>query len=123
MDIIFLLVLLQYKHYYADFCLQTYQQTIRKGIYKDPVGISHSLDHVVCTLIALMFFHVFFPLPVWKILVAAILEGILHYHIDWSKVKFGCKDMTKPLFWNQFGLDQLAHQLTYIIMVWYLLLL
>lgn len=122
MDIIFLFLLLQYKHYYADFFLQSYQQTVRKGIYADPIGISHSVDHIICTLVVLLFFHVFFPLPVWKILIVALLEGILHYHIDWTKVKFGSKDMTKPLFWNQFGLDQLAHQLTYIIMVWYLLL-
>lgn len=122
MDIIFLFLLLQYKHYYADFFLQSYQQTVRKGIYADPIGISHSVDHIICTLVVLLFFHVFFPLPFWKILIVALLEGILHYHIDWTKVKFGSKDMTKPLFWNQFGLDQLAHQLTYIIMVWYLLL-
>ena len=33
MEILFLLLLLQVKHSYADFTIQTYAQTIRKGIY------------------------------------------------------------------------------------------
>jgi hypothetical protein len=50
-----------------------------------------------------------------------LVEGLAHYHIDWLKVKYGIKDNTKPLFWNQFGMDQLAHQLCYLVMVWYIL--
>lgn len=121
MEILLLFLLLQIKHYYADFGIQTYQQTVRKGIYKDLIGISHSLDHVWTTLTVLIVFHFFYPIPVIKILLVALFEGLLHYHIDFVKVKFGCKDITKPLFWNQFGLDQLAHQLTYLLMIAYLL--
>lgn len=123
MDILFLLFLLQTKHYYADFAIQTYQQTVRKGIYRDPVGISHSVDHVYTTLIALLIFNIVFPLSAASIILVAFIEGIIHYHIDWLKVHYGCKDLTKPLFWNQFGIDQLAHQITYIIMIWYLVLI
>jgi hypothetical protein len=57
------------------------------------------------------------------ILFIGAVEGIIHYVIDFTKVKYGNKDMTKPIFWNQFGLDQLAHQITYILIVAYLLLL
>ena len=51
------------------------------------------------------------------------VEGILHYTIDYTKVKYGCKDNTKPLFWNQFGLDQLAHQVCYMAMAYILIIL
>ena len=122
MEILVLLLFLQIKHYYADFVIQTYQQTVRKGIYRDIVGISHTIDHIWTTLVALLLFSLFHSLSALSILVIAFIEGILHYHIDWAKVHFGIKDLTKPLFWNQFGMDQLAHQLTYLAMVWYLLL-
>jgi hypothetical protein len=122
MDILLLLLLLQIKHWYSDFKVQTYQQTVKKGIYADPVGISHSLDHIYTSMIVLLVFCFYKVLPAGDIVVVSILEGIIHYHIDWVKVRFGCKDHTQPLFWNQFGLDQLAHQVTYLAMAAYFLL-
>jgi hypothetical protein len=123
MEILALLSLLQIKHWYADFKIQTYMQTVRKGIYRDLIGISHSLDHTWTSMVALLVFSLLVsPIHPALIVVVPILEGIAHYHIDWTKVKYGCKDNTKPLFWNQFGLDQLAHQLTYIIMIYVVLL-
>ena len=112
-----LMLLLQVKHYAADFVIQTYAQTVRKGIYRDPVGISHSVDHVIGSLIALLLASFIIPLNLPQIIGLCFLEGLLHYHIDWVKVHYGIKDITKPLFWNQFGIDQLAHQLTYLLMV------
>ena len=122
MEVLILLLLLQIKHYYADFAIQTYQQTVRKGIYRDLVGISHSLDHVWSSIIALLLFSFIHPISPILLVLLPLIEGIIHYHIDWTKVHFGCKDLTKPVFWNQFGMDQLAHQLTYIGMIWYLLI-
>lgn len=116
MDILLLLVLLQIKHYYADFAIQTYAQTWRKGIYRDLCGISHTLDHVWTSWIALLIFSWFYYLPLWFLYLAPVIEGIYHYHVDWLKVRFGTKDTTKSLFWNQFGMDQLAHQLSYLVM-------
>jgi hypothetical protein len=121
MDILALLLLLQIKHCYADFVLQTYMQTVKKGVWMDPVGISHTVDHVYCTLIALLIFSFFVPLSAFSILFVAIVEGVIHYLVDYSKVKYGSKDNTKPIFWTQFGLDQLAHQATYLAMVAYLI--
>lgn len=115
MDILFLLLLLQLKHYYADFVIQTYAQTVRKGIYKDLCGISHSLDHVWTSLVALLIYDAVVGIPLWCLAVIPIAEGIAHYHIDWLKVRYGTKNMQSPLFWNQFGLDQLAHQITYLV--------
>jgi hypothetical protein len=122
MEILALLLLFQIKHWYADFKIQTYMQTVKKGIWLDPVGISHTGDHIWTTLVCLTLFSIFHPISVSTILIVAVLEGIYHYAIDYTKVKYGCKDNTKPLFWNQFGLDQLAHQTSYLVIAWYILL-
>lgn len=121
MDAIILILLLQLKHYAVDFYFQTYEQTVRKGIYGDLVGITHSLEHSLGTAIAMIMFSMFFPMSVAIIIVTTILEGLLHYHIDWFKVNKGTKDVKSDLFWNQFGMDQLAHQLTYLLMAYILL--
>jgi hypothetical protein len=121
MEILTLLLLLQIKHCYADFMIQTYAQTVRKGIYRDLVGISHTMDHVTATLVALFLFSIWHPVAPLTILWIALLEGIAHYHIDWIKVRYGCKDNTKPVYWVEFGLDQLSHQLCYILIIGYLL--
>jgi len=121
MEILLLSLLLQVKHCYADFVLQTYMQTVKKGVWLDPIGISHTLDHVYCTLIVLLLFNFIVPLSAGAILFATAVEGIIHYLVDYTKVKYGSKDNTKPIFWTQFGLDQLAHQVTYLGMVAYLL--
>lgn len=121
-ETLILFLVLQVKHYCADFVIQTYAQTVRKGIYRDPVGISHSVDHVIGSLVALLIASFVITLSLPCIVALSIAEGIVHYHIDWAKVHFGIKDNTKPLFWNQFGMDQLAHQLTYLGMVPVLLL-
>lgn len=122
MEILLLMLLLQAKHWYADFWIQTYDQTVKKGLYGDPVGISHSLDHMLWTLIALLIFSLIHPVEPVMILTISILEGFIHYHIDWFKVKYGIKDITKPRYWREFGADQFAHQLTYLAIIWFLLL-
>ncbi len=122
MEILLLLLLFQIKHWYADFKIQTYMQTVKKGVWLHPIGLSHSLDHVWCSMVALVVFSFFHFIPALSIILVSVLEGIVHYIIDFVKVKYGCKDNTKPLFWNQFGLDQLAHQITYLIIVGYLLI-
>ena len=122
MEILLLLLFLQVKHWYADFKIQTYMQTVKKGVWLDPIGISHSMEHMVASMISLFVCSIFVKLNPVTVLWLCVVEGILHYIIDYIKVKYGCKDNTKPLFWNQFGLDQLAHQTTYLGMVWILLL-
>jgi hypothetical protein len=121
MEILILLTLLQLKHCYADFVLQTYIQTVKKGEWLNPVGVSHSLEHVYSSLVVLFIFSLFSPLNIALVLIVVLFEGIIHYLTDYTKVRFGSKDNTKPIFWHQFGADQLAHQLTYTLMVFILL--
>lgn len=122
MELLLLLALLQIKHWYADFKIQTYMQTVKKGVWLDPIGISHTVDHMYSTLVVLLVYSLFYSVGVMTMVGVAILEGLYHYIIDYTKVKYGCKDNTKPLFWNQFGLDQLAHQLSYLAIVWWIAL-
>ena len=121
MELLFLLFLIQIKHCYADFVMQTYLQTVKKGVWLDPTGISHTTDHMICTLVAMLIFSFFVPVSAFAIIFVTLVEGVVHYLVDYGKVKYGCKDNTKPIFWTQFGLDQLAHQVTYIWMIWFLL--
>jgi hypothetical protein len=122
MEILLLLLFFQVKHWYVDFKIQTYMQTVKKGVWLHPVGISHSMEHIIASMIALCVYSIFVKLNPLTMLWLCLIEGILHYIIDFIKVKYGCKDTTEPLFWNQFGLDQLAHQTTYLGMAWVLLL-
>jgi hypothetical protein len=122
MEILILLLLLQIKHCYADFYLQTYMQTVKKGVWMDPIGLSHTVDHIYSSLIVMLGFSLFVSINPISIIFVVTVEGIIHYIVDFTKVKYGCKDNTKPIFWTQFGLDQLVHEMTYLWMVWYLLI-
>ena len=122
MEILILLLLLQIKHCYADFYLQTYMQTVKKGVWMDPIGISHTVEHVYSSLAVMLGFSWFVSVNPIAVILVAVIEGIVHYLVDFVKVKYGSKDNTKPIFWTQFGLDQFAHQFTYLWMVWYLLI-
>jgi hypothetical protein len=122
MEILLLLLLLQIKHWYADFKIQTYMQTVKKGVWLDPIGMTHTRDHMLASLVVLLIFSFFHPIAPLTMLALVAAEGVYHYLIDYTKVKYGSKDSTTPLYWNQFGLDQLAHQLTYLGMVWIILL-
>jgi hypothetical protein len=47
-------------------------------------------------------------------------EFIVHYHMDWIKVKVGTRFRLTPddqRFWWLTGLDQWVHQMTYVGMV------
>jgi len=118
MEILIILTWLQIKHWVVDFVMQSTDQIARKGIYGDKVGVSHSLEHSIGTLVALLIASLYVSgLYAGWIIIAAIFDGVVHYHIDYIKMKFGTKDISMPVFWNQFGLDQMAHQLTYLFLI------
>ena len=111
----FVLILLQIKHWYIDFVDQTEEEIQHKGIYLDWIGIRHSVKHGVATFVIL-----------WAVLgwvetdlafALATVDFLLHYHIDWFKMNYGNRDIRTPQFWNHLGLDQMAHQIVYIIIV------
>lgn len=117
MDVFYILILLFLKHWYVDFVIQTMQEVNEKGIYFKLHGIKHSFKQGIGTAIALAIMHVD---PLLGALLA-MLDFVLHYHIDWAKMKLNKYfNLTNndPLYWNLLGLDQLLHCLTYLFIAW-----
>jgi hypothetical protein len=107
-----LLVLLQVKHWYVDFVNQTNEEVKYKGVYGNITGIKHSVKHGLGTLICL---YPFLGLEYFGYaLILSIFDSVTHYHIDWTKMNYGNRDIKNPKFWNHLGLDQMAHQITYL---------
>lgn len=113
-EVFFLLFLLFVKHWYVDFVNQSMDEVHSKAIYGSPLGMWHSIKHGIGTFI------VFWVTDITLIGVAilAIIDTVIHYHVDWLKMNKGNRDITTPQFWNHLGLDQLAHYTTYLILVW-----
>jgi hypothetical protein len=115
-SIFILLVLLQIKHWYIDFVNQSTNEVASKGIYGDSDGVNHSLKQGIGTMIAIVL-AVGTPYIAYAA-VLGFLDFVLHYHIDWTKMNYGNRDISTPAFWNHLGLDQMAHQLTYLFIAW-----
>lgn len=106
------------KHCIADFLLQTENQRRGKGVYGATGGIAHSATHILLTA------PVFLILPDVGIGTAAALlagEFVVHYHLDWSKDQILRRNgwtTRDTAFWWALGIDQLAHGLTYVGLLW-----
>lgn len=104
-----LIVLFQIKHYLFDFPFQTQEMIAEKGTFLAPWGIVHSLNHGGWSaFIAMCFIG-------WPGLLVGLLDFVIHYSVDYVKVRFGTKTQNKA-FWNEFGLDQAIHQMTYVLL-------
>ena len=114
--IIITLALLQVKHWYIDFVNQNNIEVASKGIYGDFHGIMHSLKHGLGTTLVLWMVvgvqYIFFAI------ISGLIDFVIHYHVDWTKMNYGNRDITTPAFWNHLGLDQMAHQLTYLALIY-----
>lgn len=113
-----LLFFLQLKHFLVDWVLQTDYQIEHKGQYMHPGGLIHSLQHGALTAVALVAVGAAGPL---QCLAAGALDMVIHYHVDWGKQNLsrGLTPADKR-FWVLMGADQLAHQLTYLLIVFLL---
>jgi hypothetical protein len=110
------LLILQFKHFIADFVLQTPYQFLNKGKYGHPGGVIHAAIHALGSIIAFLVIRPSLALG------AAIVIGefIAHYHIDWLKertVKVNQWVFPQSEFWWTFGADQALHQVTYVVIV------
>jgi hypothetical protein len=112
-SIFLFLVLLQIKHWYIDFVNQSNDEVASKGIYGDQLGINHSIKHGIGTMFCAVAV-VGTPWIAWAAILG-LLDAAFHYHIDWAKMNYGNRDIKTPAFWNHLGLDQMAHQLSYLL--------
>lgn len=107
------LTLLQIKHFLVDWLFQTDYQIEHKGKYLHLGGLTHTLQHGLFTVIAVAMVDPLYSLAM------GILDTVVHYHIDWVKqnLSHGLTPSNKK-FWVLIGMDQLAHQLTYIAIIY-----
>ena len=115
-EVLLFLALLQVKHWYIDFVNQSDAEVASKGIYGSPHGIDHSVKHGIGTMVCAIAV-CGWPWIVWAALLGFV-DAIAHYHIDWTKMNYGNRDIKTPQFWNHLGLDQMAHQFCYIGYAW-----
>ncbi|MEM6938805.1 MAG: DUF3307 domain-containing protein [Pseudomonadota bacterium] len=114
--LLILLVLLQVKHLFADYFLQTPRMLMNRGIYFHIGRIQHAGLHAAFSII--VFLGVGAPLGF--VLVLCALEWLVHYHIDWIKGWYSEKAQDGPAdaaYWRAFGTDQFMHQMTYVVMI------
>jgi hypothetical protein len=117
-DSIFIfLALLFVKHWYIDFVNQTDEEVQGKGTYGNAHGIMHSIKHGLGTGLVTLLFFTHFPTA----LALGFIDFLLHYHIDWAKMNINRAynyTIQDKQFWAWLGADQLAHSLTYLLLVW-----
>lgn len=122
-EVILLFVLFIIKHFIADFPLQTQEMVNDKGTYGKIAGIMHSWVHAVfTTLIVAAFLSVGGMYGQLVALGYGLLDGVIHYHVDWAKMNLG-RGLTvnDRMYWMYLGLDQMLHYLTYALIIWMIL--
>lgn len=115
--ILVLFCLLQIKHMFADYFLQTPRMLADRAVYVHLGRAQHAAIHAVGSAIA----YFLIGAPIGFIIAICAAEWVVHFHIDWGKARHGeasgCGP-SDPGFWRAAGIDQALHQLTYIAMVW-----
>ncbi|TVP70233.1 MAG: DUF3307 domain-containing protein [Rhodobacteraceae bacterium] len=117
------LALFQLKHYLADFQWQSAWMVQTKGRYGHLGGVAHAGLHGALSLPVLLL-----VAPSMPLLIALLVLGevVLHYHVDWLKSRLSVGagiDQNDSAYWHLLGLDQAAHQLTYLAIVAMLVML
>jgi hypothetical protein len=112
------LFLLFVKHFICDFPLQANPWMYRnKGTYMHPGGIVHAGIHAIGTLLVLA------PFIGSASLMYALIDMVVHYHIDWAKMNLSQRYNLQPnnseRFWILLGFDQLLHHITYFIIIYF----
>jgi hypothetical protein len=102
---------------FADYFLQTGKMLAGRDRYVHVGRIQHAGIHALGSVIVF----VVLGAPIGFTVVVALIEWVVHFHIDFAKAKYSEKqklDPTQTRFWQAFGVDQALHQLTYIAMFW-----
>lgn len=113
--ILWLMAALLVKHFICDYPLQLPYMLNEKGSYLAKGGIHHAILHGIGTGIVFALFGL-----TSIAIVMAVLDTLIHYHVDFLKMKINQWGNLKPnnnRFWHLIGLDQLVHQLTYVLLV------
>ncbi len=115
--LLLLFCLLQIKHMFADFYLQTPRMLSGRGQYWHLGRAQHAGVHVIGSVLVFAVIGA----PALFILAAVALEWLVHFHIDYWKGRHCDRKELDPYtaaFWRATGADQAMHQLTYVAMAW-----
>lgn len=116
-SVLLLLGLLQIKHMFADFYLQTPKMLCGRGEYFHMGRAQHAGVHVLGSMLVFLVFQT----PVLFILIICALEWFVHFNIDYCKARYSDSKQLMPNmagFWRAVGTDQALHHFTYLAMVW-----
>lgn len=108
---------LMVKHIICDGPLQTLAMVRAKSHYGRPLGLLHAAVHVAGTFLIC----VFFGLGLQTAALLAVLDGVLHYHVDFAKenlVRMKSWTATDGQFWWAMTTDQALHHLTYLLLTY-----
>lgn len=116
------------KHFICDFPIQIQTPWMfqNKGTYGHWGGIAHAAIQSIASMLILLAVTVGYSYPtngaiLREIIVLGMLEWVIHYHMDWVKMRvngtFNYKPDTHSEFWWWLGFDQLVHYLSYVAMI------
>ena len=82
-----------------------------------PGGITHAGIHALGTMLVLA------PFIGSACLLYAMIDMVLHYHIDWAKMnvskRYDLQPNNSQRFWILLGFDQWLHHVTYFAIVYF----
>jgi hypothetical protein len=108
---------LQLKHLICDGPLQTLQMVQDKSSYLKPQGLFHAAIHTGGSFLVFWLL----GLPFATSLALAVLDGVIHYHVDFFKenlVKQKGWSTNDGPFWWALTADQTLHHMTYVLLTW-----
>lgn len=120
------------KHFICDFPLQAFPYMYNnKGDYGHTGGLLHAGIHGVGTFLVVLgcllwlqgIEKTFTYLNFNIMITLALADTLIHYHIDWAKMRLnkamGWTPVNSEKFWVLMGFDQLLHNLTYVGMIYW----
>lgn len=115
--VLILIGLLQIKHMFADYFLQTPKMLSGRSEYLHMGRAQHAGVHVIGSVV------VFLIMGASALFIAllAVAEWFVHFNIDWGKARYSDAKGYGPYeagYWRANGFDQALHQLTYLAMAW-----
>lgn len=116
-SVLVLICLLQIKHMFADYFLQTDRMLSGRDTYWHLGRAQHAGVHALGSVLVFLGFGA----SAAFIAVLALAEWAVHFHIDWGKARYSeirQFDPTQAGYWRANGFDQALHHLTYLAMVW-----
>lgn len=106
-------LLLNLKHFIAEYILQTPHIAGGKIRYGSVNSFIHIFHHAFGTMVT----GLILKFNLVLILGLVIVESIIHYHVDWAVAHFGAHSYKDKKYWQWLGIEQFMHQQTFILMI------